>query len=187
MKSLLHYLTTIYPLSEELLLYLSSILKPKTLSKKEFLLKAGHVCREIYFIEKGLLRCFYIKDALEISSWFMREGDVAISVDSFFQQKESYEAIQALEDCSLYYITYNELQYIYREFPEFNFVGRILTEKYYALSEQRLYSLRMQRAADRYRYLLQSNPDIILRVHSKFIASYLGLEESTLSKIKNKI
>ena len=86
-------------MSDELKRHLSVTLKEKHLAKKDYLLKAGHVSRAICFIAKGLLRCFYIKENHEVSSWFMKEGDVIVSVESFFQQKASYEAIQALEDC----------------------------------------------------------------------------------------
>lgn len=187
MELLLKYLNSIQPLSEGLTEHLKSILKFKSVSKKDFLLKAGRVCRSICFIHTGLLRCFYINDDTEICSWFMKEGDVIISVESFFQQKESYESIQALEDCVLFYITYDELMAVYRNFPEFNFIGRILTEKYYTLSEQRLYSLRMKRSHERYNFLMKNFPELIKRVPSKYLASYLGITEVTLSNVKSKI
>ena len=117
----------------------------------------------------------------------MQEGDVIISVESFFTQRPSYESIQALEDCELQYISYDELQYTYRNFPEFNFIGRVLTEKYYTLSEQRLFSIRMQRASERYQHLRENFPELIERVASKYLASYLGVTEVTLSKIKGKV
>src|SRR4029079_7425707 len=117
----------------------------------------------------------------------MKEGDVIISVESFFRQTESYESIQALDDCILHYITYDELQFIYRNFSEFNIVGRVVTERYYTLSEQRLYAIRMQRASDRYAYLMQNHSDLILRVPSKHLASYLGITEVTLSNIKSNL
>ena len=116
----------------------------------------------------------------------MKEGDVIISVESFYRQVKSYESIQALEDCIVWYISFEELKSIYRAFPEFNFVGRVLTEKYYCLSEQRLYSMRMMRSNERYRYLMDHNPELILRVPAKYIASYLGLSEAHLSVIKSK-
>jgi len=116
----------------------------------------------------------------------MKEGDVIISVESFFKQIVSYENIQAVEECVVYYIYYNELQYIYGHFPEFNFIGRVLIEKYYALSEQRLYSIRMQRGHDRYQYLLDHFPELIQRLPSKYIASYLSITEETLSRIRSK-
>jgi CRP-like cAMP-binding protein len=186
MEQLLQFLQSIHPLSDGLIYQLSMILKVRELKKKDMLLKAGHICRNICFVEKGLLRCFYSVGDTEVSSWFMKEGDVIISIESFFQQKESYESIQALEDCILYYIEYKELQSLYREFPEFNFTGRVLTEKYYTLWAQQLYALRMQPAQDRYNWLLGSFPELILRVPAKYIASYLGITEAHLSVIKGK-
>lgn len=185
MEELLKMLNSIHPLSNALIEYLATNLKTKLLKKKDFLLKKGHISKDICFINKGLLRCFYMIDDKEVSSWFMKEGDVIISVESFFKQCESFESIQALDDCVLYYITYSELQFTYRNFPEFNFVGRVLTERYYTLSEQRLYSMRMKKAQDRYGYLMEYHPELIQRVPSKFIASYLGITEVTLSNIKS--
>ncbi len=107
----------------------------------------------------------------------MKEGDVIISVESFFKQSVSCENIQALEECVLYYINYDELQYIYRQFAEFNFIARVLTEQYYTLSEQRLYSIKMQRSYERYQYLIDRFPELVQRVPPKFIASYLGIQK----------
>lgn len=184
MESLLHYLDSVHPLSEGLKEHLQAVLKVRTLPRKELLLRAGHVCRHIFFIEQGLLRCYYLKEEHEVCSWFMREGDVIISVESFFGQKPGYEYIQAIEDCTLYYIEYGELQAIYRDFPEFNYVGRVLTEKYYCRSEQRLYSLRMQRSHERYDHLMQHERELLLRVPAKYLASYLGITEVTMSKVR---
>lgn len=186
MEELLFYLESIHPMSDELKQHLTNVLKVRVLAKKDFLLKAGHVSNEICFIAEGLLRCFYDKDGQEVSSWFMKKGDVIVSVESFFGQKESYEAIQALENSVIFYITYDELQTLYRLYPEFNFIGRVLLEKYYTLSEQRLYSLRMQRAQERYAYLLEHHPDLVLRVPAKYLASYLGIQEETLSRIRSR-
>lgn len=184
METLLRNLQAIHPLSNALLEYLQKHLRCLQIGKRHYLLKAGHVCRNIYFIEKGLFRCFYLKEEAEVSSWFMKEGDVIASVLSFFNQTPSYESIQAIEDSIVHYIEHRELEYIYRTFPEFNYVGRVLVQKYYMLSEQRLYSLRMQRAQERYDYLLEYHSELVLRVPAKYLASYLGITEVTMSKIK---
>ena len=186
MNELLDYLHTIYPLSPGLRIHLQDILQLKILNKRDYLLKTGQVNNRIYFIEKGMVRCFYVKYDKEICSWFMKEGDVIISVESFFTQRPSLESIQALEDCVLHSIRHDELQFIFREFPEFNYIARLLTEKYYTLSEQRLYSLRMERAFERYNYLLNFHPELVQRVPSTFIASYLGITLETLSRMKTK-
>ena len=116
----------------------------------------------------------------------MKEGDIIISVESFFDQKASYESIQALEDSLLYCIEYAQLEHIYRAYPEFNFVARVLLQKYYKLSEQRLYSLRMQRSQERYDYLMEHAPELILRVPAKHLATYLGMAEETVSRIRSR-
>ncbi len=184
MKELLAFLDSIYPLSQQAREYLNQNLKEIEIPKKKFLLKQGRICHSIYFVETGLLRCFYTKNDKEVNSWFMKEHDVIFSVESFLSQSPSYENIQVLEDSLLHYITYDELQYLYNHCPEFNFIGRVLTEKYYKLSEQRLYSLRMQKANERYNFMMNHFPNIILRVPSKYIASYLGITEETLSRIR---
>lgn len=187
MEIVLHFLNSVYPMSTGLIDHLHSILKTKELQKRDYLLRAGHICRRISFIEQGLFRCFYLKEEHEVCSWFMKEGDIIVSVESFYRQKSSYESIQALEDCAITYIDYSELQYIYHHFPEFNFIARVLTEKYYCQSEQRLYSMRMQRSQERYDYLIEHHPELVLRVPAKYLASYLGLTEVTISKIKARM
>lgn len=184
LKELLQLLENIHPLSGELKEFLFEHLVVMEVSRKNFILKRGRICHNIYFIGKGLVRCFYLKDDKEVSSWFMKEGDVIISVESFLNQSVSYESIQALEDTELYYLNYEDLQYCYVNFSEFNFIGRVLTEKYYRLSEQRLHSLRMQRAHEKYQYLLQNFPQLVQRVPSKYLASYLSITEETLSRIR---
>jgi len=164
--------------------HIANTLKSKAFTRKDYLLKAGHVCRNIYFIERGLCRCFYMKNDIEVCSWFMQEGDVIVSVESFFDQVDSYESIQALEDTTVHYISFQDLEFIYKNFIEFNFIGRVLLQKYYKMSEQRLHSMRMQSAAERYQYLLRHYPEIVLRVPASDIASYLGITKETLSRIK---
>lgn len=185
-ESLLDYLHSIYSLTPACRGELTRLLKVKELLKRELLLKKGQVCRAIYFIQHGLLRCYYHREEQEVCSWFMKEGDIVISVESFFRQKQSYETIQAIEDTVLFYILYDELQTLYKQFPEFNHIARVLTENYYCLSEQRLYAMRMMRARERYEFLLEHHPEFVWRVPAKYIASYLGITEVTLSKIKGQ-
>ncbi len=186
MERLLGFLNAVHPLSQGLIQHLQDIVRYREIKKGEFLLKAGHLCRDIHFIDAGLLRCFYRKKDLEVSSWFMKDGDVIVSVESFYQRKTSYEWIQALEDCRLYYISYEELYAIYKEYPEFNFVSRELTQHYYILWTQLLYALRMKTADEKYAWLLERFPDFILRIPAKHLASWLGISEYHFSHVKNK-
>jgi len=187
MEELLQFFLKLYPaLSEELQDHLMATIQLKIVKKKENILQIGHVCKNIYFIEKGLFRCYYHQKEKEVCSWFMKEGDFIVSVNSFFDQTPSYEAIQALEASVLHYISFAELQHIYHRFLEFNLIRGLLLEKYYKKLDEQMYALKMTKALDRYRYLLLHYPDIIRRVPSTYIASYLGISLETLSRMKGK-
>ena len=186
MEEVFAFLDSIQPLSPELRAHLGTILQNRLLFKKEYLLKAGHVCRNIYFISKGMLRCYYLKDEAEVCSWFMKEGDVVISIESFYNQSPGYEYLQALEETEVYYISHAQLQHIYQAFPEFNITGRILTQRYHQHWAWQLFAIRMQRADERYQWLMDAHPELLLRVPGKHLASYLDIAEVTLSKLKAK-
>ena len=184
MKELLSLLNNIHSLSPALHQYLSQILKSATIDKRQFLLTAGQMSRHIYFIKKGLLRCYYIHDEQEVCSKFLKERDIIVSASSFFLQKESQEYIQAIENSDLWYLSFDQLQYIYKNFPEFNVIARVLSIKSYLLSEQRLVFIRMKQSSDRYSSMLEYFPELVLRVPSKYLASYLGISVETLSRIR---
>jgi CRP-like cAMP-binding protein len=184
LNNLFLFLQSIHPLSDGLIARLREKLQTKEFKKKEFVLYEGQVCNNIYFIESGFFKSFHLKDGKEITQWFMKAGDVIISVSSFYKRQPSYEAIQVMEDAVVHFISYEDLQDIYRNFVEFNFVGRILTEKYYLLSEERLFGMRKQKAEERFYFLLQNHPDILQQASLTDVASYLGISLETLSRIR---
>lgn len=186
MFSAVSYLNDIYPLSKELKEHLAQLLKEKHLRKREYLLTIGQVSRYVSFIQQGLLRTFYIRNTTEINTWFLKEGDVAISMRSFFGQVPSNQAIQAIEDTTISTLTYTELQELYSSYPELNIAGRIIMERNYQIWSERSNAIKMHNASERYRWLLEHHPELVLRVPAKYIASYLGVTEVTLSKIRSK-
>jgi CRP-like cAMP-binding protein len=175
---------SIYPLPVDVLKDIDSIIRFKTIKRKELLLREGQVCKYIFFVEKGLLRSYYYDEESEITTWFMKENDFVISVKSFFLQEKSVEFIQAIEDCSLYYISYEELNKLYLKHHSFCLIGTVLTQQYYIKSEDRLLNLRQNSALARYKFLINNHPDIMNRCTNKMIASYLRITEETLSRIR---
>ncbi|MDP4150148.1 MAG: cyclic nucleotide-binding domain-containing protein [Bacteroidota bacterium] len=186
MEQLLDYLESIYPLGDALRQRLAMLIKSKEISKKDYVLRAGQINREIHFIEKGLLWCYSKRDEQDVVSWFMKEGDTIVSVLSFYDQVKSHENIQALEDCELHYISYEELEELYHDFPWFNYIGRVLTIKYLKMFVRQAEGLRGLSAEERYKYMMETQPEIVLRVPTKYMASHLGINEFTLSKIRGK-
>src|SRR5215218_8158533 len=131
MHPVLLFLNAVYPLSASGINAFEERIQYADVKKKTWLLKAGQVCTNIYFIHSGLIRSFTKEGDKEICSWFMKEGDMVISIKSFYNQVRSEEYIQSLEDCSLSYMNFADLEKIYGTFLEFNYAGRVLTQKYY--------------------------------------------------------
>lgn len=183
---LIQTINQIAPLSEELEKCIISSLKEEKFHKRDLLLKEGQIARRIYFIQKGFCRAYYIKEDKEYTSWFMGEGDIMISVFSFFTRKPAVETIEVLEDSVLLSISWEQLQKLYTDFPDFNFIGRIITEQYYIKSEERAISLRTMSARDRYLSLIKTYPSILQKASLGQIASHLGMNLETLSRIRAK-
>ena len=177
------FLWQLHTLSEAVVERLRLMLKKEEYKKKSFLLEEGQVSSRVYFIEKGLVRVYYLKDGVEICSGLLCEGGVVISVESFFCRNRSKEYIQALEDLCVYYITFEELEALYRELPEFNIVGRKLITAYYVKSEERNFMLRRQSAPEKIAYFQEHFGHLVARVPRKDIASYLGVTLETLSRL----
>jgi len=184
MKKLFEKFDRIKPLSRELKDYILSILERKTYRKKDVILQEGKTARYIYFIEKGLVRSLKYKRGKQRTGWFMKEGDVFVSVRSFFSQTASAETIEAMEDCILYCISYEQLEKAYRDFPEFNLHGRVILQHYYQLSEERN-DMREQPAIGRFEFLMYDQPELVGRVRDKDLASYLAMAPETFSLQKS--
>lgn len=184
--SLFAVLNAIYPLSEKIKFHLNAIVKEETFSRKTLLLSEGDVAKKIYFIVEGITRGYYVKNGEEYTTWFMQPGDVMISVYSFFTQKPSQEYIELLDDSTLQSITWQQLQQLYTDFPEFNIIGRMLTEQYYIESEERAIALRCLSAAGRYELFSKRFPQIIQKASVGQIATHLGISRETLSRIRAK-
>jgi len=182
-QDLFTFLAGVVPLSDEIRERLVSILKKETFKKKTFLLKEGAICNHIYFIQSGLVRIYYLKDGVEICSGLLNEGGIIISVKSFFERENSNEFIQTLEDTTVEYISYEELEAMYRDFPEFNIIGRKLITSYYVMSEERNYLLRKLTAHEKFQYFQKRFDSLVSRVPRKDIASYLGINLETLSRL----
>ena len=172
------------PFPNELKAYLYDVLQTQIIKKRVKVLRVGQVSDRIYFIEKGLFRCYVMRGEDEICKWFMREGNIMISVNSFFNRKQSTETIEALEESEVHWITFDQLQKIYELFPEFRRIGQRLTEIYYCASEVRADDLRMKQADELYSDWITNQPELAGRIKKSYLASYFGITPPTLSRAK---
>jgi CRP-like cAMP-binding protein len=181
---LINTLNCINILSPALQDQIKQYLVEEEVSRKQLLLKEGQVSQRIYFIKKGFIRAYYYKDGEKFTSWFMGEGEIIISVYSFFSRNPSFENIEVLEDAVLQSINWDQLQKLYSDFPEFNLTGRLITEQYYIRSEERTVNLQTLSAKQRYEGLLKTYPGILQKASLGQIASYLSIKQETLSRIR---
>jgi CRP-like cAMP-binding protein len=189
-KNMFTYLGAVYPLQEGLVEELTNLAGYMEVRPKKLLLKPGDVCKHLYFVHEGLLRCYYVRpnknktgEDQEVSTQFMRENDTCVSVLSFYTQTPGIEFMQTLEPCKLSYILFEDLEKVYRKYMDFNFNGRVLTAKYLMEWAHQLQNIRRLKGAERFAELLKRDPELLARVPQKYLASYLGVRPDSLSRM----
>ncbi|WP_020600482.1 Crp/Fnr family transcriptional regulator [Spirosoma panaciterrae] len=183
---LLNQISQFAPISPEGQLALASVLVRKEVPKGYVLLEHGKICRHLYMLEKGFARGYYTQDGRDISLWFAFEGDILASYYSFVTLKPSYTTIEILEDSTIAGVSYDQLNELYRNYPEFNLIGRLMTEKYFIELEERTLSFQFQSASERYHQLIEKHPQLLQKASLGHIASFLGISQETLSRIRAK-
>jgi len=187
MQHLLTHIANYYPLSTEAQNALQDCFEKISLSKNEYLLKEGQISRQLYFLEKGALRGFYNLDGKEITHWFGFENDFVTSFHSFITRQPAVENIQLLESSTLWSISKERLVNLYNNHHEIERLVRIVYEKYYIRLEERFVNAQFKTAKELYENLLQQTPHILERVPLGYIASYLGISQETLSRIRSRL
>jgi CRP/FNR family transcriptional regulator len=162
-------------------------LKKKVLNKGEYLLKENQIVNEIAFIEKGVLRLYYLSDGKEINNHFFLENDYAVSYLDFLKNRPSRYYIQALDDCELLTFNAESLQIAYDSSKNWERFGRIIAESVYAIATNRFESFLFLSAKERYLQMLNDYPKFIQRIPLYHLASYLGIERESLSRIRKEI
>ncbi|GHN01694.1 DNA-binding protein [Cytophagales bacterium WSM2-2] len=184
MESLLDHIHQYSPLSKTSQKNLSAALRKVELPKGSLLVTEGKVCQHVYFLEKGCLRGFYNLDGKEVTHWFAFENNFVTSFLSFITRKPAVENIQLIEDCTLWGITYEDLQHLYSKHSDMERLGRIMNERYYVMLEERFVSNHFKEARERYDNVMTNAPHILQRVPLGYIASYLAMTQETLSRIR---
>lgn len=162
-------------------------LKKKVLKKGDYFLREGQRVNEIAFVEKGVLRFFYLSDGKEINNHFFLENDYAVSYLDFLKGTRSRYYIQALEACELYTFNSSGLQAAYDQSKNWERFGRIIAESAYATSTNRFESFLFLSAKERYLQMQKDHPQFLQRIPLYHLASYLGIERESLSRIRKEL
>ena len=166
---------------------IAALLFSKKFKKKEIILREGQVCKEIFYVKKGLLRVYLINDGKEVNTWFVKEGDFITSISSFHYQLPSDHYIDAIEDSEIISIKKSTLEFIVRNNHKAAlFAMNELFNKLCEYQEQAS-ALRFMNAENRYSYLYNKNKEVLSRLSQKHISSFIGVDVAYLSKvIKNQ-
>lgn len=156
------------------------------LTKNELIIEEGKICNKVYFIKSGAVRRFCLEDGIEVTKWIYTDNQFVTSMSSFFEQKPSFESFQTCEETTVYSLTYDAEQ-ILLEYPLFAKFHIKLLRVYLSKINEFHHLFRAMNAQEKYSYLLDFFPQIILKAKLKHIASLIGVSQETLSRIRASI
>lgn len=186
MEQLFKFLEQFQAISQDAKQAILKISIPITIPKNSELQAIGKTCKTIYFIKKGIARIYYLKDGIDITDSFAWENQLIVRVESLFTNKPSLKAIQAIEETEIVAIDAAKLFAIYDEYHEIERLFRKVFEASHVESINRIESIQFHSAEKRYQNLMHESPEIIQRVPLKYVASYLGITQVSLSRIRAK-
>ncbi|WP_432712434.1 Crp/Fnr family transcriptional regulator [Pedobacter sp.] len=177
-------IASLYVLPEHSQNALKARIEQITYPKGHVLLKANCIEKYIYFIKRGVVRAYAATLNGQVTFWFGIEGAPVLSMNSYISEEKSYESIELLEDCDLYKINISELRALYEKDVHLANWGRKLAEQELVKTEERLIAMQFKTAQERYADLVNNHPELLQRVQLGHIASYLGMSQVSLSRIR---
>jgi CRP-like cAMP-binding protein len=181
------FIQQVYSMDNEVAETIVKHFEYKEIPKNTFLLKEGKPCNEYYFLVNGFARAFiYDVDGNDVTTMFYTPNNMMCELSSFFKRIPSAENIQTLTDCSLLVINFNELQTVFHSIQQFREFGRLVLVNAYSNLKQRMLNNLQCSAEQRYKQLIETNSEIFQHAQLKQIATYLGITDTSLSRIRKE-
>ncbi|TXD53908.1 MULTISPECIES: Crp/Fnr family transcriptional regulator [unclassified Polaribacter] len=156
--------------------------------RNQILINYYDICEDYYFINKGAIRLFTVnKEGLETSRYFAFENMFCTALPSFIDQQPALEYLQTIEASDLLIISRNDFYTLVNTYSEFDKIYREILELGFITAQKRIYGFQGFDALEKVQWLIQNQPNLLLRVSNKMAASYLGISPSTLSRVKKKL
>jgi len=181
------YIHSYYSATGEDVRKIAAHFRPQFLGKGDYFVKAGRQCRELGFVQSGIVRVYVQTDDKEVTQWIGTRGYFITELSGFIFGTPARWNIQALTDCELYCIgrdTYNDLGKVVPSWPE---LDKLLIARCFTLLEDRVFSHLHMTAEERFRRLFAQQPDLFNQVPLQYIASMLGMTPETLSRLRKKL
>ena len=186
-NKIVKYFSEISTLNQEEAKALEEGMVVTNLKKNSILIKEGQTSMDTYFILEGCLRQYCLIDGEEKTTNFFTEGQWAISLTSLTQDTPSFHNLVCMEDTSLVIGNEQKAQELFKKFPRFETLARVVLEKSFAEQQQIMNSYQTDTPEQRYLKLMKSRPDLIQRVSQYHLASYIGIKPESLSRIRKRI
>ena len=186
MQFLIDRINQIISFSDDEAQLIKQLFTEKSIKKGDHFLSEGQVCRSVAMVRAGLVRYYMNEDGHEGTYYFSKEGDFVCDYESFLPQTPSSKNIQALEDTTLYLVSYEGLQQIYQGVKQGERLGRLGIEQVFVNILQQLSSFYKDSPEVRYQRFLHTFSAISQRVPQYYIASYVGIKPQSLSRIRKR-
>ncbi|HEX6428400.1 MAG TPA: Crp/Fnr family transcriptional regulator [Niastella sp.] len=174
-------------LTEEEMVSFISKLEHRTIAKHDFFVKEGQVAHDMAIVLKGAFRLYFTYQEREQTGHFLLEGQWIGDYESFLTQQPAANNVEALEDSEIFCLSYENMQQLYKMGAQYERFGRLIAEYVYLVAMNSYKSLLLKTAEERYKELLETQPHILERLPQHYIASYLGIQAPSLSRIRNKL
>ncbi|WP_312075851.1 Crp/Fnr family transcriptional regulator [Chryseobacterium sp.] len=180
-------INSIFPIPEvsysNIIQHITAVSHPKGFC----LMEADKIIPYIYFLKKGIVRAYASTENNDITLWFGTEGEPVVSMKSYVENKPGYESIELLEDCDFYVLETERLKNLFNEDIHIANWGRKFAERELVKTEELIISRQYKTALERYKDLMKDKPYLLQRVQLGHIASYLGMSQVSLSRIRAEI
>lgn len=164
---------------------LEKCIVPLKFTKGEMILNEGDICKNIYFLYKGLIRQYYYKNDREVTEHLGVDGSIFMCIESLFHEEPTKLLCEALEPCYVYALPKKKLEEVALHNVNIQILYRKILEESLILSQVHADMLRFETAQDRYKRICKQSPQIVLRAPLVYIASFLQMTPETLSRVRS--
>lgn len=164
---------------------LESVLVPMKFSKGEIILREGEVCRNIYYVERGLIRQFYFKNGKQITEHLGVDHTIFMCIESLFHKEPTHLQVEALEASYIYALPKHRLEQVALHNVNIQILFRKILEESLVISQVMADLVRFETAQERYRKFCKLAPQIVLRAPLVYVASFLQMTPETLSRVRS--
>ena len=186
-KNFIEFISRITTFTDEEMQLAKSLFKEHRLKRGEFWVKEGEIKSDLVFINRGMLRAYFVKAEIEKTFDLIIENQIITSANCYSHGLPSNYFIQAVEDTSIASISKEKLEILFTQTVKWERLGRIVAEAYTVEQEDRIRSFVADTAQERYANLAQNQPELIKRTPQIYLANYLGITPQSLSRLRRNI